>query len=67
MSHDSPPRPEKPMSLAAFAAEEGLTAMQRAGFEAHVRFGEGSNFNLRPRSEWARMLNTFRTVDRRRV
>lgn len=66
MCPDSPLRPEKPMSFAAFAQDAGLTPMQRAGFEAHVQFGEGSNFNLRPRAEWARMLRTFRDAPRRR-
>lgn len=48
------------MSFADFCGGAELSAIERAGFEADVRFLQGQTFNHRPSADWQRMLTAFR-------
>lgn len=49
------------MSFADFCASTGMSGIERAGFEADVKFIQGQNFNHRPSADWHRMLSAFRS------
>lgn len=57
-------RPPDPLvSFGDFANRAGLSAIQKAGFEAWVRMNLGT-FNHRKQSEWEQHLASFRTYRR---
>jgi len=56
------PRERAPqrVGFADFCAAVGLSNIERAAFEADVKFIQGANFDHRPAEQWARMLASFR-------
>jgi len=49
------------VSFGDFCADRGLSAIEKAGFQADAQFIQAVTFNHRPAGEWARMLQSFRS------